>query len=60
MTSGDLVGNKIAKTVSETTREDTSNSKRTAKVDEALIQPIEIPKEKYVPPEKRQHIIDKR
>ena len=45
MTSGDLVGNKIAKTVSETTREDTSNSKRTAKVDEALIQPTEIPKE---------------
>ena len=60
MTSGDLVGNKIAKTVSETTREDTSNSKRTAKVDEALIQPIEIPKEKYVPPEKRQHITNKR
>ena len=59
-TGGDLVGNKIAKTVSETTHEDPSKQKRTAKVDEALIQPIEIPKEKYVPPEKRQHITDKR
>ena len=51
--TGDLIGNKIANKITSASRE--LHSKNNSKTDE---NELDIPKERYVSPEKRQQIID--